>query len=265
MMADVKNDALFYQRLSELADRCVTRYSPEFSHFLDGRYLVLACEYLKGNCGADVRVVTFGGFDGAERRVVGLFPKDIYPEDSMVDEELYEMFGLSAVEILGSGFSVFSHRDVMGSVLGLGMKREAIGDIYVTDDKKHAYICLTSVAANFLCESLDFVSRDKVKVKAVEVNELPIPERKFSVISGTVASERLDCIVSLATNLSREKSKQLVASGLVSVNHLEEMRCDFQLCESDVISIRGYGRFRLVELGGVTRKGRNRVIIHKMI
>lgn len=265
MMNETKNEDLFYQRLSELADRCVTRYCPEFSHFLDGRSLFLANEYLKRSKENDIRVVTFGGFNDAERRVVGVFPRDIYPEETVPDDELCSMFELSAIEISGSGFSSFSHRDVMGSVLGLGMKREAIGDIYVADDKMHAYICLTDVAAGFLCESLEFVARDKVKVRKIDVSELPAPERRFTVISGTVASERLDCIIALATNLSREKAKQLVVSGLVSVNHLEETRCDINLCEMDILSVRGYGRFKLHELGGVTRKGRNRVVIHKMI
>ena len=265
MMNETKNDELFYQRLSELADRCLVRYCPEFSHFLDGRSLVLAGEYLKRLKGNDVRVLSFGGFSDAERRVVGVFPRDMYSEDSVSDEELFEMFGLCAVEISGSGFSEFSHRDVMGSVLGLGMKREAVGDIYVADDKKHAYICLTEVAAGFLCESLEFVAKDKVKIRKIGMAELPVPERRFSVISGTVASERLDCIIALAANLSREKAKQLIVSGLVSVNHIEETRCDINLCEMDILSVRGYGRFRLHELGGMTRKGRNRVIIHKMI
>ena len=71
--------------------------------------------------------------------------------------------------------------------------------------------------------------------------------------------------VALATKLSREKAKQLVVSGMVNVNHFEELRSDFQIDEGDVLSIRGYGRFIVSELPGVTKKGRNRVIIHKMI
>lgn len=262
MMNEGRTDTLFLQRLSELSERCTARYCPEFTHFLDGRELRVAREYLARY---DVRVVSYGGFSDAERRVVGVFPQDVYSEDITPDEELYDMFELSAVEITGSGFSKFSHRDVMGSVLGLGVKREAIGDIYVTDDNMHAYICMTKIAARYVSDSLEFVARDKVKIKIIEPCDLPCPERKFQVISGTVAAERLDCIIALATNLSREKSKQLISGGFVSVNHVEQLRCDVSVCEDDILSVRGYGRFILSELGGVTRKGRNRVVVHKMI
>lgn len=258
---DSKTELLFLQRLDELADRAAERYCPEFTHFLDGRSLAVALEHLKRN--DMVITVTFGGFDGAERRVVGVFPKDIYEGTEL--SELYSLFDLSAVEILGSGFSTFAHKDCMGSVLALGIKRETMGDIYVPEGGKSAYICLTKVAADYLAESLEFVAKDKVKVKTVDVSALPELKRKFSVISGTIASERLDCVVSLITNLSREKSKQLIASGLVNVNHFEETRCDIELRENDILSVRGYGRFVLVEFGGVTRKGRNRVVVHKMI
>ena len=181
------------------------------------------------------------------------------------EDELHSMFDVKAIKITGSGFSTFSHRDCMGSILALGIKRETMGDIYVPSDNKSAYICLTDVAAQYLKDNLDFIARDKVKVEIIDAKSLPVAEKKFAVISGTVASERLDCIIALATNLSREKSKQLINAGLVNVNHFEETRCDIELCEGDILSVRGYGRFVLVELGGLTRKGRNRVVVHKMI
>ena len=114
-------------------------------------------------------------------------------------------------------------------------------------------------------EELDFVARDKVRCSLVGCNMLPVPERKFSVIAGTVASERLDCIIALVTKLSREKAKVLVNSGLVSVNHFPETKCDAILCQNDLLSVRGYGRFKVAELGDMTRKGRTRTVIHKMI
>ncbi len=260
-MTQGKEEMLFLQRLSELCERSRTRYCPEFTHFLDGRELSVATDFL--NSQRDVRIVRYGGFDGAERCVVGIFPRDIYSDTD--ENELYAMFDVKGVSIKGSGFSSFSHRDVMGSVLALGVKRETMGDIYVPDDSKSAYICMSSIAAQYVCDSLEFVSRDKVKCLVVEADVLPIPERKFAVISGTVASERLDCIISLVTKTSREKAKIMINSGLVGVNHVPEMRSDAQLSEGDLLSVRGYGRFKVVEMGGLTRKGRNRVVVHKMI
>ncbi|MBR2021306.1 MAG: hypothetical protein IJ939_02625 [Clostridia bacterium] len=256
-----KEEALFYQRLSELSERCVSRYCPEFTHFLDGRQLRLARDFLASR--DNVRIVSYGGFDGAERCVVGIFPSDIY--SGCDEKELYEMFDIVGIEVRGSGFSTFSHRDVMGSVLALGVKREAMGDIYVPVDSRSAYLCMTSVAAGFVCESLESVSRDKVKCRLVKAHELPVPERRYSVISGTIASPRLDCVISLVTKTSREKAKTMITSGLVNVNHIPETRTDTQLNAEDLLSVRGYGRFKICELGDLTRKGRSRTVVHKMI
>ena len=261
MISNDKQESLFYQRLAELCDRCRERYSPEFTNFLDGRELAGARQFLSSR--NEVRVVCYGGFNEAERCVVGVFPEVIYSENS--DEELFEMFDVKGVVIKGSGFSQFTHRDVLGSVLALGVKRETMGDIYVDSEDKCAYICMTDVAATFVCEELTFVARDKVKCSLVDCKSLPVPERKFSVISGTVASERLDCIIALVTKLSREKAKVLVNSGLVNVNHFPETRSDATLCQDDLISVRGYVRFKMAELGDLTRKGRTRAVIHKMI
>lgn len=262
MMINVENkeDVIFLQRLDDLARQSIDRYSPTFSDFLDGRCLALALAHLDGY---EVRVVDNGGFADAERRVVGIFPGDIYSYADV--SELVSMFELRALHIKGSGFSKFTHRDVMGSVLSLGIKREKVGDIYVENSGESAYIVLDNVAAEYVKANLDFIARDKVKIYDIDVSALPVPERKFQVISGTVASKRLDCIVSLATGLSREKSKTLISCGQVNVNHFEELRCDFIVSENDILSVRGYGRFKVVEFSGVTRKGRDRIVIHKMI
>ena len=263
-MTDKLNEQLFFQRIEELAKRSAERYNPEFTHFLDAASLRKACVYVN-SCNHDVFAVVYGGFCDAERCVLGFFPKDVYCFDGFDINELYSMFEVSGIVIESSGFGTFSHRDVMGSVLGLGIKREAMGDIYVTEDGCKAYICLTNVAAQYVCDNLKFVSRDKVKCKVINPSDLPVPERKFAVISGTVASDRLDCLVSLATKVSREKAKQLITSGFVSLNHEEELRCDIKAEQGDVLSVRGFGRFKIAEYGDVTRKGRNRVVVHKMI
>lgn len=256
-----KENLLFYKRLSELCDRCKTRYCPEFTSFLDGRLLKCAKEFLATVY--DIRFVCFGGFQDSERCCIGIFPADIYSESS--DKELFSCFDLSGVEISGSGFSDFSHSDVMGAVLSLGIKRETMGDIYLPENENRGFVCLTSVAAAFVCENLEYVARDKVKCNMVDADKLPAINRRFTVISGTVASDRLDCVVALSTRLSRDKAKNLITSGFVNVNHEQETRCDVSIVCGDILSIRGYGRYVVSELGDLTRKGRNKTVIHKMV
>ena len=263
-MNDKLCDKLFYQRLDELAERCCERYCPEFTHFLHARGVIDASEYILRNH-ANVLLHVFGGFADAERKVVGVFPKDVYDNDAVSEDDIRGMFDICGIEILGSGFSDFSHRDVMGSVLALGIKREAMGDIYVPSGGKAAYICLTNVAAGYIAENLTFVARDKVKTRIIGVSGLPEIERKFSVINGTVASDRLDGVLSTALRISREKAKQLLSSGFVSLNHNVEMRPDKAVSESDLISVRGYGRYKVVSLSDLTKKGRFKTEIHKYI
>ena len=257
-----KDDVLFKQKVADKCNRAAQNYSPEFTHFLDGRQKRMALEVCS-SYSESIIAVCYGGFDDAERVRVGMFPKDVY--GYVTDEkEFFEQFDVSALKIDGSGFSSFGHRDVMGSVLALGIKREVVGDIYLPDDRC-AYVCLCDAATGYVLENLDCVARDKVKVKSVPCETLPKAEKKFTVVSGTVASDRLDCIVALCTGLSREKAKQMISSGLVNVNHFEELRCDNPVLEGDVISIRGYGRFVLQEHGGLSKKGRLKTVVHKMI
>lgn len=258
-----KEDEQFLQRIYELCDRASERYCPQFTHFLDARQLEIVRRNISSYSDR-ILFVAFGGFSEAERCVGGFFPKDIYGFEQN-EQKLYELFDLKAVEICGSGFSTFSHRDCMGSVLGLGIKRESLGDILVADDGKIAYACLSSVAADYVISSLEFVSKDKVKVKQIAFDKLPVIKKKYSVINSTIASFRLDCVISAAINVSREKAKQMIVSGLVKVNHFEQTRTDFEVCENDLLSVKGYGRFSVAEAGGVTRKGRNRIVLHKMI
>ncbi|MBE6681217.1 MAG: hypothetical protein E7600_02885 [Ruminococcaceae bacterium] len=260
---DYGSDSLFLQRLEDMVCVCTEKYVPQFTHFLDGKSLKIALEYLS-RC-SDIVVLCNGGFVNAERCVIGIYPKDIYGYVDCATDEMTELMNIKGLVIEGSGFSSFSHRDCMGAVLALGIKREVLGDIYLPKDSSLAYICLTEVAANYLCENIEFIGKDKVKTRIIDVSLLPEIVREFVVISGTVASDRLDSIVSLATKLSREKAKQLVSSGMIKVNHFEEIRADFQVDEGDVLSIRGFGRYVVSELPGITKKGRNKVIIHKMI
>ena len=252
------------ERLEELADKCASRFTPVFTKFLDDREALIAKQLLK-RYGDDVRTVFYGGFDGAERCAAGLFPAMLYAQSEFSDKELCELFELCFIRISGSGYRKFTHRDFLGSVLSLGVKRETVGDIVVDADKTGAYAAFTRPAGELVLRELCFVANDKVKLEAVSASELPAVSTEYRVVAGTVASFRLDCVLALALNTSREKAKQLISSKCVSVNHAEACKCDAELCEGDLLSVRGSGRYKLAQLGDATRKGRNRITIHKLV
>lgn len=166
---------------------------------------------------------------------------------------------------IGLCLFVFYSSRLPRSTSFFGNKEGNDGDIFVDDDGKTAFVCMTLTAGQYVCANLESVSRDKVKCTLVDYDSVPEREIRYKEISGTCASDRLDCVIALATNLSREKAKRIVCDGNVCVNHFEETRCDRTVSDGDVLSIRGYGRFCVVSLSGITKKGRTRAIIHKMI
>ena len=251
------------QRLCDLVRGSSERYTPGFTKFLDGADLTFAKNFVNSSPGCVA--FCFGGFPNAQRCIVGVFPSEIYDVTVSSDDEFRSMFELAGIYIKGSGYRKFTHRDILGSLLALGIRRETVGDICVSEDGFSAYVAVVDSVAQFLCESLDFIGNDKVKVTSVDVCSLPEIKREYRMISGTVASFRLDCVVSLCTGLSREKSKKLVDSGFVSVNHRETDRCDTVISENDMLSVRGHGRFVVFETGDVTKKGRNRIVVGKLI
>ncbi len=259
-----KSDLEFQRRIEDLTRFCTEKAQIQFTGFLDGRQLFVAQKHCN-LFSDDVISVSFGGVENAERKIVGMFPRFIYEyaKDDIV--KLYEFFDIQCVCIRGSGYVKLTHRDLLGAILSLGISRNAVGDIYVTDDGFVAYCIFTSVAAGFVMSELSSIGREKVKTQFIPLENIPVFERKYKEISSTVASLRLDCIISCCCGLSRESAKRLITSKLVKVNHFECIRPDYEICEADLISVRGYGRFVVAVCGDVTKKGRNRVVIHKMI
>ena len=222
----------------------------------------------------------FGGYAGAERvRAVilpdyteGLTDPEALAADpisALSDAGLDDLAGTlreaaCAVCIKGSGFRELSHRDYLGSVLGLGLERDAIGDILVPDPPT-AYLVTSARTADFLLTGLEKVATDTVRVT-------PLPEgrtlhscRRLTPITDTVASERLDCVVTALCNLSREKAQTAVRSGLVELDYELCEACDTTVEAPAVITVRGYGKFAVREFDGVTRKGRIRLVAGKYV
>lgn len=144
------------------------------------------------------------------------------------------------------------HRDILGAILGLGLKRETLGDIRLQDAA--AYVAVLPSVKGYILANLLEVGRVRVAVKEHQ-GQLPPPQGGVvSVVN--VASLRLDAILHESMHVQREKAKQLVQKGICSVNHQEELRPDVLLKPGDVVSLRGFGRIRFLALRGESRKNR---------
>ena len=217
----------------------------------------------------------WGGYDGAERACLFLLPDYLlsaFPGETLPSEnaQVLELLGedavraVCAVRIKGSGYRTLTHRDYLGSILGLGLERDALGDIAVQNDFEAVVFC-PAVLASFLLEGLTKVASDTVHCEPYTPDASFTDGRKYRAISDTVASERLDCVVAALTNLSREHAQQAIRSGLVELDFEGEERVDVLLEPPVSISVRGYGRYILRSFDGETRKGRLRMRADQLI
>jgi len=186
--------------------------------------------------------ILFGGFDDAERKMVAFVPD--YEEPS---------FPICAVKISSPMISSLSHRDFLGSILGLGIKREKCGDIIIGE--KEAFAILSEEISSYVLNSLEKVGRVGVKCEIVPLSEIKVPEKSFKPVAGTVSSLRLDAVISLFSGKGRSKASEIIAGGLVFINGIQVMKNDFHLKDGDIISLRGKGKATL-SVGGTSKKDR---------
>jgi RNA-binding protein YlmH len=195
-----------------------------------------------------------GGGDGCERRVVFFLPDYLTPED--FDPGAY----ITAFHIR-CRFGAPGHRDVLGSLLGLGLERWTLGDIYTQGEEAWFY-CLPAVAEHIRRE-LTHVGRGGAEVRELPLGEVPTPRRERELIAFTVSGLRLDAVLAGTFALSRGEAVERIAAGLVQLNYLLCEKPSAEVEAGDVFSLRGSGKARLAEIGGKSRKDRTRVHVEK--
>lgn len=243
-------DETLKARIEDRISLCALRRTPCFLGFLDERQADLS-EKIARNLGIQ-SFMLWGGYENAQRRVFGVFPQDLAPDS--------ECFPVVSIYISFRKDDSLSHRDFLGALMGLGIKREAVGDILVGEGQ--CVLFCKEEMAGFIRSQLVKVGRTGVKV--LESEEFPLPEgQRFEELSFTVASERLDCAVACLARSSREKSRQLFPLGLVTLNYKMEKSPSTVIREGDKISIQGYGKFIIDQIGPETKKGRLKLAVRK--
>ena len=154
-----------------------------------------------------------------------------------------------------------SHRDYLGAVLGLGIERSVIGDILVRDDG--ADIIVRRDMADYLLQNLTSAGKAHISPEELPLAELRVPDKCVTLFSDTVASMRLDAVLSSAFRISRGKAAGAIRQSLVFVDHLQATRPDMNVREGAELVIRHMGKVRLAEIGKRTRKDRIRITFEK--
>jgi RNA-binding protein YlmH len=174
-------------------------------------------------------------------------------------------FAITPLRVDGSGYRTLSHRDFLGAILALGIKRTVIGDIIVDSDGAGAVVIADSKIASFISSELKRIGSDTVKTYIS-----PLPDgfsggRRTERIIAPVSSLRADCVAAALTKLSRERAKELIMSGVVELNYETITKPDIIVEDGDILTIRGHGKFIIGDIDGTTRRGRLRLCADRYI
>lgn len=240
-----KDDKLLLALVEDKLRQCEDNYMPVATDFLDlhQRSIVEnALKDLKPQC----KVEFYGGYDDAERCVCCFVP-------DYTDAEQTAQLAVVRVKALPGGKEL-THRDYLGSLLGLGIKREKTGDIIVYQGG--ADLVVVSDLTDFISLNYDKVGRTLITVEVLPISQIRVVQHDFKEKEDTVASLRMDNIVSSAFGVSRSKASEAIKRGIVFVNNVECFKVDKEAHIGDKIVFRGKGKAYLVESGGLSRKGR---------
>lgn len=200
----------------------------------------------------------FGGYEDAERKMLVFLP-DYLDETVLLDED-------SPVVCLRATFyegDSPSHRDFLGALMGAGIARETVGDICVS--KGSCDFLVTREIAPYILQNFTGAGRTKLHLSQVPLSEIDIPEAQTRQIKDTVASLRLDSVISSGFRIGRSAAAQYVTTGRAAIDGLPCEKPDRPVEEGAKISVRGLGKIRLTTVNGQTKKGRISVVIDRYV
>lgn len=200
----------------------------------------------------------FGGYENAERKMLCWLPEYLQ-ESSLMDDD-------NPVVSLRATFwdgDTPSHRDFLGALMGAGIARETLGDICV--GKGFCDFFVTAEIAPYILQNFTSAGRTHLHLEAIPLAQVEIAEPEVKELRDTVASLRLDSIISSGFRIGRSLAAQYICAGKAAIDGLPCEKPDKAVTEGMKISVRGLGKIRLVSVGGNTKKGRISVVIHRYV
>ena len=232
------------RRIDDLSRRCEKANIVTNTTFLTPAEQAATGQYLRRLAGC--RFLFSGGQEDCERKALFFLPEWM----EATDFDPAEFISALRIEAF---FGTPGHRDYLGALLGLGVRREWVGDLRVEGQTAWVF-CLPSVAEQLA--SLEQAGRISVKASVVPLSGVPVPERKRREVRFTVQSLRFDAVLGETFRLSRTQATKLIALGAASLNYLPCLKNDAPVFEGDIISLKGHGKATVAAVGGQSRKGR---------
>lgn len=254
--AQTDEDRVLFARVLDKMDASERRSIPTSTCFLTAREQTLIAQMLRG-CGCG-RFSFFGGAPEAERALCCFLPEYL--------DETYLTGADSPAAAVRATFraqDAITHRDLLGSLMGSGIKRETLGDLYVGQGQ--CDFLVTREILPYVLQNLTSAGRAQLSLREIGFDELVVPPARVQEKRESVSALRLDSIVAAGCNLSRSAASELIRRGAVTLEHLPCDKPDRTVAPGSTISVRGQGRLKLASVDGTTRKGRTAVTILKYL
>lgn len=253
-IAKTPEDRLLLAKLWDKIDAGMRKNIMVSTCFLSPRELELS-RFLFG---APEGLHEFGGYGDAERKMLVYLPD--YLEEAALTEEDSPVVCLRATFFQGDSPS---HRDFLGALIGAGISRENIGDICV--GKGCCDFFVTQSVAPFLLQSFTGAGRTRLHLEQISLADVQVPDPEVKEIKDTLASLRLDSVISAGFRIGRSLASTYVTSGKAAIDGLPCEKPDKPVREGSKISVRGLGKIKLAKINGTTKKDRISVVIHQYI
>ena len=253
-IAQNSEDRLLLAKLWDKINMGLRKNIPASTCFLSPRELEMS-RYLFGDLEG---LHHFGGYEEAERKMLCWLPE--YLDESSLLEEDGPLVCLRATFWDGD---TPSHRDFLGALMGAGIARETVGDICV--GKGSCDFFVTAEIAPYILQNFLTAGRTHLHLEKIPLTEVQIADPEVKEIRDTVASLRLDSIISSGFRIGRSLAAQYISAGKAAIDGLPCEKPDKALTEGTKISVRGLGKIKLATVGGNTKKGRISVVIHRYV
>ena len=249
--------------LSQVLDKIEfskARQKIEYTDFLDMYQISLVENFLRKIKFENYKL--YGGYEESERKILIIYPEKY--DEEMLNKNYNKMLKVIRITLPEEEKGKYSHRNYLGGIVKLGLKREKVGDILVSDDG--ADIIVVDDFAEILKKELPSLTRfEKSKIIIEKLSNLRKKEIRIEEVKIIVPSLRLDNIVSDLARTSRSKAAQIIEQERVFVNGQNETKLSKQVKLNDIITIRGKGRFVIKEFAGTTRSGRTVILIENYV
>ena len=252
-IAQTEEDKILLARLWDKVNAGIRKNIPASTCFLSPREQEMA-QYLFGSFPG---LYAFGGYEDATRKML------VYLPEYLTEESLWEEAGLCCLRATFYEGDSLSHRDFLGALMGAGIGRETVGDICVASGSCDFFV--TKEIAPYLLQNLESAGRTKLKLKEIPLEDAYIPQPEVQEIKDTLASLRLDSVISAGFRISRGSAGEYIAAGKATLNGLPCEKPDKPVEEGAVLSVRTLGKICLKTVGGQTKKGRISVIIERYL